>query len=105
MLFIDAEPAGFLISAQREFCRAWPMLSKKAFCIAERKSLAAVILQSCERKHHRAMNSPVTSATGVRAYQRAIIACFVFRQEISREAVWDFRSSWNRVGKIDGLKA
>jgi haloalkane dehalogenase len=22
-LFIDAEPAGFLISAQREFCRAW----------------------------------------------------------------------------------
>jgi haloalkane dehalogenase len=23
-LFIDAEPAGFLIGAQREFCRAWP---------------------------------------------------------------------------------
>jgi haloalkane dehalogenase len=23
-LFIDAEPGGFLIGAQREFCRAWP---------------------------------------------------------------------------------
>lgn len=23
-LFINAEPAGFLIGAQREFCRAWP---------------------------------------------------------------------------------
>ena len=23
-LFIDAEPAGFLIGAQREFCKAWP---------------------------------------------------------------------------------
>jgi haloalkane dehalogenase len=23
-LFIDAQPAGFLIGAQREFCRAWP---------------------------------------------------------------------------------
>jgi haloalkane dehalogenase len=23
-LFIDAEPAGFLIGAQREFCRGWP---------------------------------------------------------------------------------
>jgi haloalkane dehalogenase len=23
-LFIDAEPAGFLVGAQREFCRAWP---------------------------------------------------------------------------------
>jgi haloalkane dehalogenase len=23
-LFIDAEPAGFLIGAQREFCRVWP---------------------------------------------------------------------------------
>jgi haloalkane dehalogenase len=23
-LFIDAEPAGFLIGAQREFCRTWP---------------------------------------------------------------------------------
>jgi haloalkane dehalogenase len=23
-LFIDAEPAGFLIGAQREFCRKWP---------------------------------------------------------------------------------
>jgi haloalkane dehalogenase len=23
-LFIDADPAGFLIGAQREFCRAWP---------------------------------------------------------------------------------
>jgi haloalkane dehalogenase len=23
-LFVDAEPAGFLIGAQREFCRAWP---------------------------------------------------------------------------------
>ena len=23
-LFIDAEPAGFLIGSQREFCRAWP---------------------------------------------------------------------------------
>src|SRR5437868_8184466 len=23
-LFIDAEPAGFLIKEQREFCRAWP---------------------------------------------------------------------------------
>jgi haloalkane dehalogenase len=23
-LFIDAEPAGFLIDAQREFCRSWP---------------------------------------------------------------------------------
>jgi haloalkane dehalogenase len=23
-LFIDAEPAGFLIKGQREFCRAWP---------------------------------------------------------------------------------
>jgi len=23
-LFIDADPAGFLISAQREFCRSWP---------------------------------------------------------------------------------
>ena len=23
-LFIDAEPGGFLIGAQREFCRTWP---------------------------------------------------------------------------------
>jgi len=23
-LFIDADPAGFLIGAQREFCRRWP---------------------------------------------------------------------------------
>ncbi len=23
-LFIDAEPGGFLIGAQREFCKAWP---------------------------------------------------------------------------------
>jgi haloalkane dehalogenase len=23
-LFVDAEPAGFLIGAQREFCRGWP---------------------------------------------------------------------------------
>lgn len=23
-LFIDADPAGFLIGAQREFCSAWP---------------------------------------------------------------------------------
>jgi pimeloyl-ACP methyl ester carboxylesterase len=23
-LFVDAEPAGFLIGAQREFCRQWP---------------------------------------------------------------------------------
>jgi haloalkane dehalogenase len=23
-LFINAEPAGFLVGAQREFCRAWP---------------------------------------------------------------------------------
>jgi haloalkane dehalogenase len=23
-LFIDAEPGGFLIGAQREFCRSWP---------------------------------------------------------------------------------
>ncbi|HEX4134093.1 MAG TPA: hypothetical protein VHY84_05680 [Bryobacteraceae bacterium] len=23
-LFVDAEPAGFLIGAQRDFCRAWP---------------------------------------------------------------------------------
>ena len=23
-LFVDAEPAGFLIGAQREFCRSWP---------------------------------------------------------------------------------
>jgi haloalkane dehalogenase len=23
-LFIDAEPAGFLVGAQREFCRSWP---------------------------------------------------------------------------------
>ena len=23
-LFIDAEPGGFLIGAQREFCRVWP---------------------------------------------------------------------------------
>jgi haloalkane dehalogenase len=23
-LFIDADPAGFLIGAQRDFCRAWP---------------------------------------------------------------------------------
>ena len=23
-LFIDADPGGFLIGAQREFCRAWP---------------------------------------------------------------------------------
>ena len=23
-LFIDAEPAGFLIKGQRDFCRAWP---------------------------------------------------------------------------------
>jgi haloalkane dehalogenase len=23
-LFIDAEPAGFLIGAQRDFCRLWP---------------------------------------------------------------------------------
>ena len=27
-LFIDAEPAGFLIKGQREFCRAWPNQEK-----------------------------------------------------------------------------
>ena len=39
------------------------------------------------------MNSPATSATGLRAYRRAIVACFVFQQEISRRAVWDFFDS------------
>jgi hypothetical protein len=39
------------------------------------------------------MNSPATSATGLRAYQRAIAACFVFQQEISRKAVWYFFDS------------
>jgi hypothetical protein len=29
-------------------------------------------------KHHKAMNSPATSATGLRAYRRAIVACFQF---------------------------
>jgi hypothetical protein len=39
------------------------------------------------------MNSPATSATGLRAYRLAIVACFVFQQEISRKAVWDFFDS------------
>jgi hypothetical protein len=44
-------------------------------------------------KHHKAMNSPATSATGLRAYRRAIVACFVFEQEISRKAVWTFSTA------------
>jgi hypothetical protein len=39
------------------------------------------------------MNSLVTSTTGLRAYRQTIVACFVFRQEISRRAVWDFFDS------------
>jgi hypothetical protein len=41
-------------------------------------------------KHHKAMNSLVTSATGLRAYRRAIVARFAFRRGTSRKAVWDF---------------
>ena len=44
-------------------------------------------------KHHKAMNSPVSSATGMVVYRRRIVACFVFRREISRKAVWDFFDS------------
>ena len=39
------------------------------------------------------MNSPVTSVTGLGAYRRTIVACFVFRREIRRKAVWDFFDS------------
>lgn len=31
-LFIDADPAGFLIGAQREFCKAWP--NQKSITVA-----------------------------------------------------------------------
>jgi hypothetical protein len=44
----------------------------------------------CGEQHPKAMNSPVTSATGLRAYRRSIVACFAFRREISRKAAWDF---------------
>ena len=39
------------------------------------------------------MSSPVTSVIGLAAYRRTIVACFVFRREISRKAVWDFFDS------------
>ena len=41
-------------------------------------------------RHQKAMSSPVTSVIGLAAYRRTIVACFVFRREISRKAVWDF---------------
>jgi hypothetical protein len=46
------------------------------------------------------MNSPVTSATGLGTYRRTIVACFVFRREISRKAVWDFFDSIGQKLKI-----
>jgi hypothetical protein len=67
------------------------MLSKKSFCVA----VGAAIPQLCGGKHHKAMNSPVSSATGLMAYRRGIVACFVFRREISRKAVWD---SFDSIG-------
>ena len=39
------------------------------------------------------MSSPATSVTGLGACRRTIVACFVFRREISRKAVWDFFDS------------
>ena len=42
------------------------------------------------------MSSPVTSVIGLAAYRRTIVACFVFRREISRKAVWDFFDSIGR---------
>jgi hypothetical protein len=41
----------------------------------------------------------VTSVTRLRAYRRAIVACFVFRQEIGRKSVWDFFDSIGQTEK------
>jgi hypothetical protein len=43
----------------------------------------------------------VTSATRLRAYRRAIVACFVFRQEIGRKSVWDFFDSIGQKRHVD----
>jgi hypothetical protein len=51
------------------------------------------------------MNSPVSSATGLMAYRRGIVACFVFRREISRKAVWDFFDSIGQGTKPQGAGA
>jgi hypothetical protein len=44
-------------------------------------------------RHQKAMSPPATSVTGLRTCRRTIVACFVFRREISRRAVWDFFDS------------
>jgi diphthamide biosynthesis methyltransferase len=44
------------------------------------------------------MNSPVTSAIGLSAYRRAVVACFVFRREISRKA--DFFDSIGQNSEV-----
>ena len=44
-------------------------------------------------RHQKATSSPATSLTGLGACRRTIVACFVFRREISRKAVWDFFDS------------
>ena len=44
-------------------------------------------------RHQKAMSSPATSVTGLGTCRRTIVACFVFRREISRRAVWDFFDS------------
>src|SRR5215472_7141606 len=63
--------------------RCGSMQSKKSFCIAKHKfsEPGCGDATNVRGEAPKAMNSPVTSATGLRAYRRAIVACFVFRRE------------------------
>ena len=45
--------------------------------------------------HHMAMNSQATSLTSLPPYQSTIAACFVFRRENCRTAIWNF---CNKIG-------
>jgi hypothetical protein len=72
------------------------MLSKKSFCIVDDKFSEPQARRSYKcvgGRHQKAMSSPVTSVIGLAAYRRTIVACFVFRRDINRKAVWDFFDS------------
>ena|SRR5215831_2480740 len=60
---------------------------------------------NCVGAHHKAVNSPVTSATGLRVYRRAKVACFVSWQEICRKEVWDFFDSIGQHAKNSARSA
>ena len=57
----------------------------------------------CGGGHQKAMSSPATSVTSLGTCRRTIVACFVFRREISHKAVWDFFDSIGQTRKCPCL--